>query len=87
MRSALAIVVCCGLAAIATARALADDQPGAAPAAPSAAPPAAAQTEAEATCDKLAAAPVPLSPEARHHGDIDWPQAITACTQAIKDDP
>lgn len=87
MRSALLITVCCGLAVIGMERALADDQPGAAPAAPSTAPQAAAQTESEATCDKLAAAPVPLSPEARHHGDIDWPQAITACTQAIKDDP
>jgi TPR repeat protein len=44
-------------------------------------------TEAQKTCDKLAAAPVPLSPQAAHPGDIDWPQAITACTQAIKDDP
>jgi TPR repeat protein len=45
-----------------------------------------ALSEAQKTCDKLAAAPVPLSPQAAHPGDIDWPQAITACTQAIKDD-
>jgi tetratricopeptide (TPR) repeat protein len=50
-------------------------------------PPAAPKTEAQLTCDKLAAAPVPLSPQARHPDQIDWQQAITACTEAIKDDP
>ncbi len=56
--------------------------------APSALLPAApALSEAQKNCDKLAAAPVPLSPEATHPGDIDWPQAVTACPQAIKDDP
>ena len=30
---------------------------------------------------------MPLSPQARHQNEIDWPQAVTACTQAIKDDP
>jgi uncharacterized protein len=87
MRGVLAIIVCFGLAATVASPAPADDQPPA-QATPNAAPAGATtQTEAEATCDKLAAAPVPLSPEARHHGDIDWPQAITACTQAVKDDP
>jgi TPR repeat protein len=77
MRRALAIVLCCGLGGVAAA---ADDAP---PAAPPAAP---SLTAAQKTCDKLAAAPVPLSPQAAHPGDIDWPQAITACTQAIRDD-
>jgi tetratricopeptide (TPR) repeat protein len=75
MRSALAIFVCCGLGAVA---AFADDTP------PATAP---TLTEAQTTCDKLAAAPVPLSPQATHPGDIDWPRAVVACVQAIKDDP
>src|SRR5580704_3168006 len=75
MRSALAIFVCCDLGADA---AFADDTP------PATAP---TLTEAQTTCDKLAAAPVPLSPQATHPGDVDWQKAITACTQAIKDDP
>lgn len=74
MRRALAIILCCGLGGVA---AVADDAPPAAP----------ALTEAQKICDKLAAAPVPLSPQAARPGDIDWPQAVTACTQAIKDDP
>jgi uncharacterized protein len=80
MWRALAIVLCCGIAAARPAAA-GDQAPaaGATPAAP-------AQTEAEVTCDKLAAVPVPLSPQARHLGDVDWPQAVTACSQAIKDD-
>jgi uncharacterized protein len=78
MRRFLAIILCCGLGGVAAA---ADDVP------PAAAPAAPTLTEAQKTCDKLAAAPVPLSPQAAHPGDIDWPQAITACTQAIKDDP
>jgi tetratricopeptide (TPR) repeat protein len=69
----------------------ADNAPPAAPVtAPAAGEPkasAAPATEAEATCDRLAAAPVPLSPQARHPDEIDWQQAITACTQAIKEDP
>jgi hypothetical protein len=77
MRCALAIVLCCGLATVAAA----DDTP------PAAAPAAPTPTQAEVTCDKLAAPPVPLSPQAAHPGDIDWPQAIAACTQAVKDDP
>ena len=77
MRRALAIILCCGLGGVAAA---ADDAPSAA------APAAPTLTEAQKTCDKLAAAPVPLSPQATHPGDIDWPQAITACTQAVEDD-
>jgi TPR repeat protein len=84
MKYALAIIVCCGFGITFSHMAAAADAPPAAPAAATAAP---TQTEAEMTCDKLAAAPVPLSPQATHPGDIDWPQAITACTQAIKDDP
>jgi TPR repeat protein len=82
MPRVLAIVICCGLAAIA-ARTEADEPPAAA--APVVAPPA--QTEAETACDKLAAPPVPLSPQAAHPGDIEWPRAVAACVQAIKDDP
>jgi len=79
MWRALAIILCCGLGSFAAA---ADDAPSAT------APPAAPiLTEAQKTCDRLAAPPVPLSPQAAHPGDIDWPQAIAACTQAIKDDP
>jgi TPR repeat protein len=78
----LALLLLCGLGMAAPA--WADEAPPAGAAAP--ASPAAA-TEAEATCDKLAAAPVPLSPQARHPDEIDWQQAIAACTQAIKDDP
>jgi uncharacterized protein len=58
-----------------------------APSATAATPASPTATEAEATCDKLAAPPVPLSPQAAHPGDIDWPNAIAACTQAIKDNP
>ena len=76
MQRALALILCCGLSGVAAA---AED-------APSAAPAAATLSEAQKTCDKLAAAPVPLSPQATHPGDIDWPQALAACTQAIKDD-
>ncbi len=78
MRCALAMILCCGLGGVAAA---ADDAPPAAP------PATRTLTEAQKTCDKLAAAPIPLSPQAAHPGDIDWPQAITACTQAIKDEP
>src|SRR5271157_4611553 len=77
MRRALAIILCCGLGGVAAAAG--DAPPVAALASP-------APTEAQKICDKLAAAPVPLSPQAAHPGDIDWPQAVTACTQAIKDD-
>jgi len=73
----------CGFGAVViAASARADNAPTA-----RAAPPAPVATEAQTTCDKLAAAPVPLSPQARHPDEIDWQQAITACTQAIKEDP
>lgn len=44
-------------------------------------------TEAQATCDRLAAPPVPLSPQAAHPASIDWQQAIEACTQAVAEAP
>jgi uncharacterized protein len=74
--------ICFALAAFAGRTALADD----APTAPAGAP-APILTEAQTTCDRLAAAPVPLSPQAAHPGDVDWQKAAAACTQAIKDDP
>jgi uncharacterized protein len=87
---AAALSVCVlGIAGIARA----DDAPPAAipPTAPAPPTTTGAQTtsatEAETMCDKLAAAPVPLSPQARHPDEIDWQQAVTACAQAIKDDP
>lgn len=41
----------------------------------------------QAGCDRLAAPPVPLSPQAAHANAIDWRQALTFCSQAVKDDP
>jgi uncharacterized protein len=90
------VSLCCALglglgatarAADATAAAPGQSAPNAPPAAPSGQQAPLTKTEAEATCDRLAAAPVPLSPQARHPEEIDWQQAITACTQAIKVDP
>jgi hypothetical protein len=86
VRNILAIIVCCGFGALFSPMAVAAD-PTPAATSPAATPAPSTQTEAEATCDKLAAAPVPLSPQARHPDEIDWQQAITACTQAIKEDP
>jgi TPR repeat protein len=76
-------VLFCSLGVAVAMPARADDAPPVAAAAP-ASPTA---TEAETVCDKLAAPPVPLSPQAAHPGDIDWPKAIAACTQAISDNP
>lgn len=48
---------------------------------------AAPPTEASATCDRLAAPPVPLSPQAATRAsDIDWPEAIAACARAASED-
>ena len=72
------------LAVLWAASARADE---AVPAASAPAAVTAAASEAMSTCDKLAAPPVPLSPQAAHPGDIDWRQAIASCTQAVQDDP
>lgn len=83
LRSRLAVIALSGLAALCAGPAWADEAPAAPP--PAAAAPVA--SEAMATCDKLAAPPVPLSPQAAHPGDVDWPQAITSCNQAAQDNP
>jgi uncharacterized protein len=80
MWRAPAIVILCGLAALVAGRVAAAD-------APTAVPPPAPQIDAATNCDKLAAPPVPLSPQAAHPGSIDWQQAIAACTQAAGDHP
>ncbi len=81
--SRLATIAFGGLVVLCAGLARADE--GAPAAAPAAAAPAA--SEAMATCDRLAAPPVPLSPQAAHPGDVDWPQAIASCAQAVRDDP
>jgi TPR repeat protein len=80
----VALVSACSLGLGVAAMAQADDPP---PAVAPDQPASTTKTEAQATCDKLAAAPVPLSPQARHPEQIDWQQAIVACTQAAKEDP
>jgi TPR repeat protein len=57
------------------------------PGMPTAAGPTATETSAQATCDSLAAPPVPLARQSVPAAAVDWNQAITACTRAVSESP